>query len=157
MTIGLSLALLGAALAVILGGIGSAIGVKTAGEAGAGVLSETPEKFSKVLLLQALPATQGIYGFIAAFLIILKLGLLGGDIADISMETGLMFLAASLPVGLTGLTSGMAQGKVSAAGMAVVAKQPEATTNAMVLSVMVETYAILGLLITLLAIINYGA
>ena len=65
---GLALAVLGGSIAVIFGGIGSAIGVGLAGQAGAGVTAEKPELFGKVLVLEALPATQGIYGFLVGFL-----------------------------------------------------------------------------------------
>ena len=71
-------------------GIGSAIGVGTAGRAAAGVVTEDPDKFAKVLLLQLLPGTQGIYGLLVAFLALSKVGILGGGVADISLETGLM-------------------------------------------------------------------
>ena len=87
--LGLALAVLGAALSVGLAGIGSVIGVSKSGQAGAGVVSEEPEKFGKVLLLQALPSTQGIYGFIGAFWVIIKLGLLGGEMPDITWQIGL--------------------------------------------------------------------
>ena len=69
---GIVYALIGLALAVTLAGCGSAIGVKIAGEAAAGVVSVDPSKFSKVLVLQLLPGTQGIYGLIIAFLILMK-------------------------------------------------------------------------------------
>ncbi|MAF13404.1 MAG: permease [Parcubacteria group bacterium] len=150
MEIGIALAIFGAALAVGLAGAGSAIGVGIAGQAGSGVLSEDPKKFGNVLVLQALPATQGIYGFIAAFLILQKVGLLGGEVAQITVAQGWGLFFAALPIAIGGLTSGWFQGKVSAAGMGVVAKQSKGLGNAMVLSAMVETYAVLGLLVTLL-------
>ncbi|PIR97272.1 MAG: permease [Candidatus Doudnabacteria bacterium CG10_big_fil_rev_8_21_14_0_10_41_10] len=152
MDLGIGLAILGSALAVIFAGTGSVIGVSLAGQAGAGVVSEEPEKFGKVLVLEALPATQGIYGFLAAFLILQKIGILGGEVASLSVATGLAFLFASLPIAFTGLTSGWMQGKVSAAGAGIVAKQPKASGKAIILSAMVETYAVLGLLISLLFI-----
>lgn len=152
MDLGIGLAILGSALAVIFAGTGSVIGVSLAGQSGAGVVSEEPEKFGKVLVLEALPATQGIYGFLAAFLILQKIGILGGEAASLSVETGLAFLFAALPIAFTGLTSGWMQGKVSAAGSGIVAKQPKASGKAIILSAMVETYAVLGLLISLLFI-----
>ena len=85
---GIVWALLGAAISVALAGIGSAIGVGTAGRAAAGVVTEDPDKFAKVLLLQLLPGTQGIYGLLVAFLALSKVGILGGGVADISLETG---------------------------------------------------------------------
>ena len=92
---GIVWALLGAAISVALAGIGSAIGVGTAGRAAAGVVTEDPDKFAKVLLLQLLPGTQGIYGLLVAFLALSKVGILGGGVADISLETGLMIFVSS--------------------------------------------------------------
>ncbi len=150
MTIGLALAILGAALAVALAGIGSILGVSIAGQMGSGIISEDPEKFGKVLLLQALPGTQGIYGFLGAIMALQKIGLLGGEIANITPQVGWQILFACLPIALAGLASGLFQGKVSAAGMGVVAKKPGESGKAIILSAMVETYAVLGLLATIL-------
>jgi V/A-type H+-transporting ATPase subunit K len=152
METGLALAILGSALAVIFAGTGSVLGVSISGQAAAGVVSEDPEKFGKALVLEALPATQGIYGFLAAFLILQKIGMLGGGAVLISSAVGWQFVFAALPIAFTGLTSGWFQGKVSAAGMGIVAKQPKAAGKAIILSAMVETYAVLGLLISLLFI-----
>ena len=152
MEFGIALAILGAATAAILAGVGSAIGVSLAGQAGAGVVSEEPEKFGKVLLLEALPGTQGIYGFLAAVMALQKIGLLGGGVVEISTTIGWQILFASLPIAFTGLTSGWLQGKVSAAGMGIAAKQPKAAGKAVIISAMVETYAVLGLLTSILLI-----
>jgi V/A-type H+-transporting ATPase subunit K len=151
---GLGLAFAGAAVAVVLGGIGSIIGVGTTGQAGAGVTTEKPEAFGKILLLEALPGTQGIYGFLGAFMIMLQLGVLGGNPASISIETGWQFFFAALPVAFTCLFSGMYQGKVSTAGLNVVAKDPANAGKAVILSAMVETYAVLGLLISIFLILG---
>jgi len=105
---GLALAVAGAAIAAALGGIGSSIGVGLAGQAGTGVISEKPELFGKILLLQALPGTQGIYGFLGALLILIQVGLIGGNATQISLSTGWQFFFAGLPVGLAGLYSGRA-------------------------------------------------
>ena len=149
--LGLGLAILGAALSVGLAGVGSAIGVGLAGQAASGLVSEEPEKFGKALLLQALPATQGIYGFLGGFWIIIKIGLLGGATA-IDPYVGLQLLFAALPIAIAGFASGMFQGKVSAAGIGILAKKPEQTGKGIILSAMVETYAVLGLLATILLI-----
>ncbi len=151
MSIGLGIAILGAAVSMVLGGIGSAVGVGIAGEAAAGVVTEDPEKFGRLLLLEALPGTQGIYGFLAGFWVMLKINLLGAP-AAISPETGWMIFFACLPVGIVGLLSGIHQGRVSAAGTGIVAKRPEETGKAVIFSAMVETYAVLGLLTTILLI-----
>ncbi|MBU7014321.1 MAG: V-type ATP synthase subunit K [Theionarchaea archaeon] len=147
---GLIFAVLGAASAAFLGGIGSSIGVGIAGQSAAGVITEDPEKFGKLIVLQALPGTQGIYGFVGAFWVLNMTGLLGGTPLAVTMDQGLEILFACLPVGVGGLLSGIYQGRVSASGCGVVAKRPEAMGNAMILSAMVETYAILGLLATIL-------
>jgi len=148
---GLSLAIAGAATAVILGGIGSSIGVSLAGQAGAGVTTEQPEKFGKVLVLEALPGTQGIYGFLVGFLVLLFTGVIG-EAKDISMQQGWQIFFACLPCAFACLSSGILQGKVTTAGMNMIAKDGSQMGKAMVLSAMVETYAVLGFLISALLI-----
>lgn len=150
MEISLALAFLGAASAAVFAGIGSAVGVGLAGQAASGVMSEDPEKFGSLLLLVALPGTQGIYGFLSAFLVILKLGITGGSIAQVSIHQGWQLLIACLPVAFAGLVSGIHQGKVCASGIYMVAKQPKDMTKPLILGALVETYAVLGLLITIL-------
>lgn len=149
---GLALAVAGAAIAAALGGIGSSIGVGVAGQSGTGVISEKPELFGKILLLQALPGTQGIYGFLGALLILIQIGLIGGSPTAIDISTGWQFFGAGIPVGLAGLFSGMHQGRVSAAGLNAVAKDATNTGKAVIMSAMVETYAVLGLLVSVLLI-----
>ena len=149
------LAVLGAALAVGLGGIGSAKGVGIAGEAAAGLIAEDPDKFGQTLILQALPGTQGIYGFLVGIMVMLNCGFLGGN-AALTASQGMYVLAACLPCALTGLISGIHQGRVAAAGINVVAKRPNVVSKAMIYAAMVETYAILGLLISILLVINVG-
>ena len=151
-TTGLALAVGGAAIAAALGGIGSSIGVGVAGQSGTGVISEKPELFGKILLLQALPGTQGIYGFLGALLILIQVGLIGGGAAEITLETGWQFFFAGIPVGVAGLFSGMFQGRVSASGLNAVAKDATNTGKAVIMSAMVETYAVLGLLVSVLLI-----
>lgn len=150
MELGLTVAILGGALAAILGGIGSAIGVGLAGQASSGVMSEDPEKFGSLLLLVALPGTQGIYGFLSAFLVILKLGLTTGTIVTLATDQGWQILVACLPVAFAGLVSGIHQGKVCASGVYMVAKQPKDLMKPVIMAALVETYAVLGLLITIL-------
>ncbi|MEW5804569.1 MAG: V-type ATP synthase subunit K [bacterium] len=151
---GLVLAILGAALAVILAGFGSSIGISIAAQPCDGLLSENPEAFGNVLILAALPGTQGIYGFVSAFFAIIQLGLLTGKVPQLTVSQGMQFLGACLPVGFGGLVSGIYQGKVSAAGVAVAAKQPGDSMKAVILSALVETYAILGLLATILLLMG---
>ena len=151
---GLALAVLGGAIAVIFGGIGSSIGVGLAGQAGAGVTAEKPELFGKVLVLEALPATQGIYGFLVGFLVLLNTGLLAGDPMALTMSEGFTIFFGCIPAGLACLFSGIHQGKVSAAGMGMIAKDDSTMGKAMVLSAMVETYAVLGFLISALIVFS---
>ncbi len=150
--LGVVYALLGAAVAVFLAGAGSAMGVGIAGQAASGVVSEDPSKFAKVLILQLLPGTQGIYGLLVGFITLSKINLLGGTMADVSVQTGLLILAACLPIGIVGLISGKAQGKTAAAAIGIVAKKPDQFGKAMLFPAMVETYAILALLISILAV-----
>ncbi len=149
------LAVLGGALAVILSGMGSAKGVGIVGQAAAGLLSEEPDRFGQTLLLQALPGTQGIYGLIVAFLVMVKIGLLGGDPAtftNLTSTQGLAIFAACLPIAIVGLVSGIHQGKVAAAGVNIIAKRPEELAKGIVLSAVVETYAVLALLVSILMV-----
>ena len=139
-------------MAAALAGVGSILGVRTAGQASAGLVAEDPDKFGKVLLLTALPGSQGIYGFLAAIIIANKIGLLGGEIVNIDIAMGLAVLMAALPIAITGLFSGMYQGRVVAAGVNVTAKKPDASGKAVILSAIVETYAVLGLLVTILLV-----
>ena len=144
---GQSLALLGAAFAIGFAGTGSAKGVGIAGEAGAGVLSVTPEHFGRVLLLQALPGTQGIYGLLVAFLIIFAEGVIPGTL---SLAQGMGYFCSALPIAIAGYYSAIAQGRVSAAGMGIVATKPEEAMKGVIAAGLVETYAVLALLISVL-------
>lgn len=150
------MALIGAAIAS-LAGIGSAIGVGIAGQAAAGVLAEDPKKFGKTLILQAIPGTQGIYGLLMAFLIFIKVGLLGGTgMLDLNMAQGLYVFASGLPIGLIGLWSGIAQGKAAAAGVMLMGKRADQMAKGIIYAAMVETYAIFALLISILMLFNIG-
>jgi len=151
-TIGLFYALLGAAIAMGIGGISSGFGVGVSGVSGIGVISEDPKKFGPVLVLQALPQTQGIYGFLGAIIILIGTGVLG-VVEPISEEVGLAALAAGIVIGLTSITA-VAQGMIAAAGMHSVAKRPETFGQSIVLSVMAETFAIFGLLIAILVFVG---
>ena len=150
--LGLFYALLGAALAVLMAGAGSAIGVGIAGRAAAGVMTEDPSKFAKVLVMQLLPGTQGLYGLLIGFVTLSKIGIIVGTSVQVSSLQGLEILAACLPIAIVGLISAKAQGKTAAAGIGIVARRPEQFAKAMLFPAMVETYAILALLISFLAI-----
>ena len=139
---------LGVALAVGMSGIGSAKGVGIVGQSAAGLLSEQPEKFGKALILELLPGTQGLYGFVIGLLVLLNLN------ANTTLPQGLYYLFACLPIAITGLWSGIAQGKAAAAGIQILAKNPEHNTKGMVLAAMVETYALLGFVVSFLLVNN---
>ncbi|NLX93489.1 MAG: V-type ATP synthase subunit K [Clostridiales bacterium] len=152
--LGTAFAVLGAALAAILSGMGSAKGVSLVGQAGAGVVTEDPSKFGKVLILQILPGTQGLYGFLTAFLLMVQINVISGDFVPLSLEKGLMYFAACLPIAIVGYFSGVAQGKTAASGVGIIAKKPDQSGKAITLAAMVETYAVLALLISILAIFS---
>ena len=147
---GLALALLGAGLAAVLSGIGSAKGTGMAGEAGTGLLCEDPSKFGKVLILQVIPGTQGLYGLVVWFFAIFRMGTL----PELTIAQGFQYFAACLPMALGGLFSAIAQGRVAAGSINILAKKPDHWAKGMVLCITVEFYAILSLLASMLMIIN---
>jgi V/A-type H+-transporting ATPase subunit K len=132
-----------------MAGVGSAIGIGIAGESAAGVMSEDPDKFAKCLMLQALPGTQGFYGFIIVFMVMIKLEMFSKPLA-ISWVQGLMIFASCMPVALACWISAIFQGKTSAAAIQMISKKPDAVGKALVLPAMVETYAVLSLLTSIL-------
>jgi len=152
---GIVFALLGAVLAALMAGVGSARGVGLAGEAAAGVVTEDPGKFGKVLVLQLLPGTQGIYGLLIAFITLSQIGVLGGN-AQISLAKGLLYFLACLPMAIVGYGSAIGQARASVASIGLVAKRPEQFGKAMIFPAMVETYAILALLVSILSIFGIG-
>ena len=152
---GVALALLGAAIAALFAGVGSAIGVGIAGQAAAGVVTEDPNKFSKVLVLQLLPGTQGIYGLLIGFITLTQIGIMGGS-AEMSLAKGLLYFCACLPMGFVGLYSAIRQARASVASIGMFCKRPETFGKAIILPAMVETYAILALLISILSIFGIG-
>ena len=142
---GLIFAALGVALAVGLSGLGSAKGVGLVGEAASGLVTEEPEKFGKALVLELLPGTQGLYGFVP-----------GNNYtkmsSGMSLEQGLYLIGACLPIAIAGLFSGIAQGRVAASGIQILAKRPEHNTKGIILAAMVETYALLGFVISFMLV-----
>lgn len=143
-------AVLAAALATLLSGMGSAKGVGMAGEATAALTVDQPEKFGKALVLQLLPGTQGLYGFVIGFFIYQQIT--GGD--AITFEKGLYLLMAALPVAIVGYASAQRQARVAIAGVNILAKNEDEFVKGVVYSVMVELYAILGFVISLLLVLN---
>ena len=149
--IGVVLALLGAVLAALLAGAGSAVRDGRAGEAAAGVVTEDPSKFGKVLILQLLPGTQGIYGLLIAFITLSQIGILGGD-SNISLAKGILYFLACMPMAIIGYWSALKQSRASIACIGLIAKRPDQLGKAIIFPAMVETYAILALLVSILAV-----
>ena len=137
---------LGIALAVFLSGMGSALGVGSTGQAAAALLKEQPEKFVNALILQLLPGTQGLYGFAIGMMIFIKIK------PEMALQHGVALFLASLPVAIVGFFSAKHQGRVATAGMQILAKRPEENTKGIILAVMVETYAILAFVVSLMMV-----
>ncbi len=142
---GVVFAALGIAVAM-LSGIGSAIGVGTVGEAASGLIIEEPEKFGRSLVLQLLPGTQGLYGFVIALMVLGKLDV------NMTVANGLYLLFACTPIGIVGWLSAIAQGKTAAAGVSILAKNEEHSTKGIIYAVMVETYALLAFVVSLILV-----
>ena len=150
---GLAIALLGSGLAVGLSCVGSAKGTGVAGEAGTGLLCEDPSKSGKVMVLQLLPGTQGLYGLVVWFFALYQMGLIGGT-ADLSIAEGMQYFVACMPMAIGGLLSAIAQGRVAAGAINILAKKPEHWSKGLILCGIVEFYAILSLLATILLLMN---
>ncbi|MDR2519822.1 MAG: V-type ATP synthase subunit K [Eubacteriaceae bacterium] len=135
---GVSFAALGAFIAIFLAGVGSAKGCGMVGKAAAGLISEEPDKFVQALILQLLPGTQGLYGFIIGFLIALQIN------PALSLAQGIYLFVTALPVAILGLISANHQAQVATAGLQILAKNPAHSTKGIIFSAIVETYAILG-------------
>ena len=140
-------ALLGAAMAAALACVGSAKGTGITGEAGAGLVSEDPSKSGKVMILQVIPGTQGLYGFVIFFLAFSKIS---GSLATMTVAQGMQIFGACRPIALGGLLSAIAQGRVAAASINILAKKPDDWSKGMIMCIVVEFYAILCLLASFL-------
>ena len=152
---GLALAFLGGGLAAGLSCAGSAKGTGITGEAAAGLVSEDPEQFTKCLILQVVPGTQGLYGFVIWFFVLLNIGIFGGSgLPQLSIEQGAGYLVACVPMMLGGLISAKAQGRVAASCINIVSKKPDDWAKGIILCVIVEFYAILSLIASILMILN---
>ncbi|PIR52936.1 hypothetical protein COU76_04130 [Candidatus Peregrinibacteria bacterium CG10_big_fil_rev_8_21_14_0_10_49_10] len=145
---GVMLAYFGAALSTFLAGLGSVLGVSMVGQAGAGLLTEKPELAGKVITLEVLPGSQGLYGMVISLLFIFGYQpVISGEVA-ISTSQGFILFAAFLPVAICCLTSGPYQAKVCSAGMHMLAKDDKLTGRVITMAALVETYALLGFLIS---------
>lgn len=146
-------ALTGVAIALILSGLGSSRGVGLASEAASAVIADDPSKFGKLLVLQLLPGTQGLYGMIVGVMVLLNIGILGGEVVTDTM-VGLQYLAGCLPIGFLGFFSAKSQGRVCATGVNLIAKRPEESSKAIVSASLIELYALLGFIVSFLVVIN---
>ena len=145
MELGLVFSVIGAVVVIVISGIGSAIGVALAGQAAAGVMTEDPEKFGRLIPLVGIAGTQGFYGFLIGFLVLNKLNLLADQIKIPTLSQGIQILFICVIVSLVEAISAVWQGKVAVSSIGIVAKKPEETGKALVLPIFVEIYAILGL------------
>lgn len=141
---GQSIGYLALAACMVFCGIGSAVGLYKAGSAASAVIGEDAKKFSKVFILAVLPATQGIYGFVIA--------IIGSSsvVDGMTMAQGLNLLAATLPMTIVGFASAIFQGLTSVSAILAVAKSDSVGTKMMLFPAMVETYAILSLVISIM-------
>ena len=151
---GLAIGLLGAGLAACMAGAGSAVGTGIAGEAGAGLITEDPSKFGKAMILQVIPGTQGLYGLVIWFFALYTMGAFSGGIQPLTITQGLTIFVSCLPMAMGGWRSAIYQGRVAAASINIVAKQPDDWSKGIILCVIVEFYAILSLLASILLLMN---
>ena len=151
---GLAIGFLGAALACGLCCAGSARGCGIAGEAGNALLCEDPSAFGKVMILQVIPGTQGLYGLVVWFFAILQMGVFAGTAADLTVAEGLRVAAACLPMAIGGGISAPAQGRVAATAINLMAKRPNDWAKGIILCITVEFYAILSLLASFQMLLN---
>ena len=151
---GLAIGLLGAGLAACLAGAGSGIGTGIAGQAGTGLVAEDPSKFGKIMILQVVPGTQGLYGLVVWFFAILQMGVFSGTATSLTVADGLRVAAACLPMAIGGGISAPAQGRVAATAVNLMAKRPNDWAKGIILCITVEFYAILSLLASFLMLLN---
>ena len=153
---GLAIAFLGSSLACGLSCAGSARGCGIAGEAGAGLLSENPGSFGKVLILQILPGTLGLFGLVVWFFALLQIGVFGSayDPLMLNPSEGLRVACACLPVAIGCYIAGPAMGRVAANAINLMATKPKEWGKGILLCVTVEFYAILFLLASFLMLLN---
>lgn len=144
MNISVVLAGVGIGLMVGLSGVGSAIGLAIGGSSAIGAVKKKPEIFGSSLVLSALPATQGLYGFVCYILFARFAS------PDMGLFQGTMTLAAGIAMGLTGLFSAIQQGKVCAAGISAMGSGHDVFGNTFVLAVFPEFYAVLALVVSIM-------
>ena len=151
---GLALGFLGSGLACGLCCAGSAKCTGLAGESGIGLLGEDPSYFGKVMILQVIPGTQGLYGLVVWFFALLQMGVFGGDPTSLTIADGLRVVAACLPMAIGGCISAPAQGRAAARAINLMARRPDDWAKGIVMCITVEFYAILSLLASFLMLLN---
>ncbi len=149
---GFGWAMIGGAAAMMLGCIGSARGIRVAAGQAAGVMSEKPDLFGKLLILMALPGTQGFYGFIVTIMVLLRCEVFANDVA-VTPVAGLAMMALGIGAGAAMMKSAVYQGETSAACINMVARRPEQSGKAILMPALVETYAVVALLAAILGIL----
>lgn len=157
---GYVIGIIGAVLAIIVSGLGSAIAVYRAGVLAGGFLSKGQGKFGNMLILQLLPATQGLYGFIVAFMAFVNMGVISGDMNAmyaITAGQGIAILIACLPVAIVGFFSAIFQGKVAMTGIELCVRQDKQMGRAMTMAALVEIFAIFSLVVSLLGVMGLTA
>ena len=154
MELGNVLAIVGAALAVMLTGIGSAIGMSWVQQAAAGVVSEEPEKYGKTLILQLIPSSNALYGFVVGFLIVSQILFAG---MSYTVMEGLAIIGFCLPIAVVGLFSCLGQAKVCVSGITMVGKKAELSGRALTMAVFIELFALFALIISVLGVLQIGA
>ena len=150
---GVDWALLGGGMAAVLGGIGSAIGITIASAVVSGIVTEDGEKFGKLLPIAAMPGTQGIYGFISAVLVLIFFGIFGGNVG-LEAAGGFKVFLACQPVAWLCMVTAVYQGKTGASAAGIVARRSEDSGKALILPALVETYAVLSLIVTILMLLG---
>jgi V/A-type H+/Na+-transporting ATPase subunit K len=146
-----SIAIGGIALSIGLSAIGSSIGSGIVAKVSAGLVAKEPEKFAQVLILSALPSSQSLYGFLYGIIIMLRTGLLQGKLVEgMTEQIAWQFFFSALPVGIACLVSAIVQGQVAAAGVKIVAENPDNANQGIVLAALIESFAIFGLIMSIL-------
>jgi len=146
------IALLGAAIVVIMTGAAASIGMQWVQRAAAGVISEEPEKFGKLLILQLVPSSSALYGFVVGFMVLMGTVLGGGDV--LSVEYGLLVLAACLPMAIVGFVQTLAQAKVCVSCVHMVAKNGELSGKALTMAIFTELFALFALIVSIMTVMT---
>ena len=147
------IAIIGAALAVALTGIGSAIGMSWVQQSAAGLVAEEPEKYGKTLILQLIPSSNALYGFVVGFLVFINMPFMGGA-GYATIEEGLLVFACCLPIAIVGMIACFAQAKVCVSGVQMVGKRAELSGRALTMAVFIELFALFALIISVLGVLQ---